>query len=44
MSLLDSSGQSLMAAEQSAAFSGDTMNISTPGDLDENCTENKVYF
>lgn len=34
----------LTAVEQSATFSGDTMDISMPGDLDENCTENKVYF
>lgn len=34
----------LMAVEQSATFSGDTVDISMPGDLDENCTENKVYF
>lgn len=44
MLLLDSSGRSFVAAEQSATFSGDTVDISTPGDLDENCTENKVYF
>lgn len=34
----------LTAAKQSAAFSGDTMDISVPGDLDDDCTENKVYF